>query len=74
MAEWRENCNRKFCNPAGQPDGGTRLFCPKSEGLADDVVQFGFGFAAAEGEGAGEMLPTSQREGVKFAGVPTMWL
>ena len=37
-------------------------------GLADDFFQFGFGIAAAEGEGAGEMLPILQRQSVKFAG------
>jgi len=33
------------------------LSCPKREGLADDFVQLGFGFAVAEGEGAREMFP-----------------
>jgi hypothetical protein len=36
--------------------------------LADDFVQLGFGFAAAESERAGEMLPIVQRQAVKFAG------
>lgn len=37
-------------------------------GLANDFIQLGFGIAAAEGEGAGEMPPILQREAVKFAG------
>ena len=41
---------------------------PEGEGLADDFVQLGLGFAAAEGERAGEMLPIVQRQAVKFAG------
>lgn len=68
MAETAHNCNRIFRKNNQQPVSGTRLFCPKGERLADDFVQLGFGFAAAEGEGAGEMLPIVQREAVKFAG------
>src|SRR5438093_6228226 len=37
-------------------------------GLADDFVQFSFGWAAAEGERAGEMLPVVQRKTVEIAG------
>jgi hypothetical protein len=44
------------------------LIFPEREGLADDFVQLGFGFAAAEGEGAGEMFPIFGRKAVKFAG------
>ena len=35
--------------------------------MADDFVQFLFGGAAAEGEGAGEIFPIVQRQAVKVA-------
>ena len=45
---------------------GLRL--PKGERLADDFVQFFFGWAAAEGEGCGEVFPVVQRELVEITG------
>jgi len=36
--------------------------------LADDFIQLGFGFAAAEGERAGEMFPVVRQQAVKLAG------
>ena len=42
--------------------------CPQRMGLADDFVQLGFGIAAAEGEGSGEMSPILQRQAVMLMG------
>src|ERR1035437_5353710 len=44
------------------------LIFPERNGLADDFIQLCFGFAAAEGEGAGEMVPIFGRKAVEFAG------